>query len=216
MYAKFAGLSNSHNLPIAVSSKLKQFHHIRLDGEFKRDCEVWLNFLTGPLAMVVNRPMQDLSRVLSATEINFYSDVSASKKLGFGCIFGDKWIFGAWGSKFIDVNEPSIEYLELFALCAGLLTWPEELSNCRIHCILQQPSCCCNDQLSSFVLPELYDIMTWFCVLNGLQFNRRVFVKYVETKSNFLADSLSHLQFDRFRKLGPHMLQYHDKINPSI
>ena len=76
--------------------------------------------------------MQDLSRVLSATEINFYSDASASKKLGFGCIFGDKWIFGAWGSKFIEVNEPSIEYLELFALCAGLLTWPEELSNCRI------------------------------------------------------------------------------------
>ena len=52
---------------------LKLFHHIRLDAEFKADCNIWLKFLTNPdLNELVNRPMSDwespeLNRMISAS-----------------------------------------------------------------------------------------------------------------------------------------------------
>ena len=115
MYAKY-----SNCLKGGSDSKLKQYHHMRLDQEFKLDCRVWLEFLQLSNSRVVNRPMVDLSTFVSAHEIFFYSDASASKKHGFGCIFGKRWIFGKWGEQFVLQNNPSIAYLELFALTAGL------------------------------------------------------------------------------------------------
>ena len=118
-----------------ANTKLKPHHHIRLDAEFKNDCKIWLNFLNDDkLAKVVNRPMVDLSQNLLADQIVFYSDASAREDLGFGCILNKSWIFGRWEDGFIDQYKPSIEYLELFALVAGMITWQNEpeLNNCRV------------------------------------------------------------------------------------
>ena len=117
--------------------KLKQYHHVRLNQEFKSDCCVWLQFLTYEgqgKNMVINRPMIDSLQSTSSHEIFFYSVASAAKNLGFGCILGNRWIYGQWGSEFMEYHNPSIEYLELFTLCAGILTWEhyEKLKNTRI------------------------------------------------------------------------------------
>ena len=53
-------------------------------------------------------------------------------------------------------------------------------------------------------------------VLNCLQHNRRVFVKYVKSKENTQADSLSPLRFDLFRAASPQMYQYPDAIHPDL
>ena len=50
--------------------------------------------------------------------LDFYSDASASKTLGFRCIYQRAWIAKMWEEGFIEKCEPSIEYLELFALTA--------------------------------------------------------------------------------------------------
>ena len=42
-------------------------------------------------------------------------------------------------------------------------------------------------------------------VLQSLANNVRIFAKHVRTENNGKADALSHLQFDRFRKLDPEM-----------
>ena len=78
--------------------------------------------------------MIDLTELVTADEIFFYSDASAAKKLGFGCILNQSWIFRQWESQFIEKQSPSIGFLELYALCAGLLTWENApvLNNCRI------------------------------------------------------------------------------------
>ena len=83
--------------------KMKQHYHMRLDKEFKVDCRVWLDFLTNDERYVVNRPMVDILgdiRVTS-TKICFYSDASAAKHLGFGCLLGSKWIQSFWEPDFI-------------------------------------------------------------------------------------------------------------------
>ena len=137
MYAKYSQVMNLDSYPEAHkhTHKLKAHHYVRLDGEFKSDCKVWLEFLTGDLHKVVSRPMVDLlGQVRTSKDIFFYSDASAAQDLGYGCLLNTKWLWGSWETNFIKENKPSIEFLELFALCAGILAWHDDpsLNNCRI------------------------------------------------------------------------------------
>ena len=115
--------------------KWRQYHHIKLSSEFKSDCRIWLQFLTHEgQCTIVNRLMIDLHHSVTATELFFYTDASAAQELSYGCVFDTKWTYGQWEQGFIKDCNPSIEYLELFALCAVFLTWQqdEKLKNNRV------------------------------------------------------------------------------------
>ena len=84
MYAKFSGLE---------SKKLKPFHHVRLDQEFKNDCQVWIDFLNSGHISTIFRPFVDLKKVTMATELNFYTDASKNENFGFGCVFGKSFTY---------------------------------------------------------------------------------------------------------------------------
>ena len=209
-YSKYTPIpSHRRELKYIYPTAVKPHHYVRLDKEFREDCKTWIEFLDqdSQLNEIVNRPMIDLlepSKV--STEICFYSDASASAKLGFGCILDDPWIQEYWSENgnFIEECKPSIEYLELFALVVGLFTWERQLSNCRITVFCDNKSVLSmiNNLTSSCKnCMVLIHLMT----LNGLQHNRRVTANYVSTKNNYLADSLSHGQITRFHKLRPHM-----------
>ena len=147
--------------------------------------------------------MIDLHHSVTATELFFYTDASAAKELGYGCVFDTKWTYGQWEQGFIKDCNPSIEYLELFALCAAFLTWQqdEKLKNNRViifcdnmaivNMINKTVSGCENCMY-------LLRILILNCMINNL----RLFAKYVRSKDNGLADALSRLQFKRFRQLA--------------
>ena len=233
MYAKYSNISgipktikstkskNDANKTkvIGKQSALKPYHHIRLDREFKMDRKVWLEFLNAELSHVVNRPMIDLDEVVTATDLFFFSDASAAPGLGFGCVFNKRWIFAQWEPDYIkpDLHQPTIEYLELYALCAGILTWQEHLRDCRIliHCDNQAVVSMVNNMTSSC---QNCMILLRILCLNGLKYNRRVFVQYVSSKNNFLSDSLSRLDLKRFWKhaAGLQMMTQPDKISEEI
>ena len=90
MYSKFGQVMDlpsrrsKYNKHIQTSSfKLKQHHHVRLDGEFKKDCEIWTRFLEMDEVSVVNRSMVDiLGSELMSRDIKFCSDASAAKIWG--------------------------------------------------------------------------------------------------------------------------------------
>ena len=156
-----------------------------------------------------------LGQHVTSMEISFYTDASGS--IGFGSLLNRKWIQGFWEKDFLKSNKPSIEYLELFALAAGILTWQNqpELVNNRITVFCDNTA-----------VVQMINNMTSSCehcmklirilVLDGLKFNRRLSAKYIDTKSNFLADSLSRGQWEHFRKLGPQMNVVADQIHESI
>ena len=215
MYSKFAGIINlgSHNhLVTANQYKIKQHYHIRLDNEFKMDCNVWLEFLSDNLRGVVNRPMIDIIGTrTTSTVIEFYSD--ASKTIGFGAVLNDRWICGDWCQTFLKQEDPSIAYLELFALCAGVLTWEDhpELCNCRVTVYCDNTAVV--EMINSMVSGcKNCMYLLWLITLNGLKFNRRLTAQYINTRENCLADALSRNQMDRFHKLGPEMLDTPDQI----
>ena len=77
MYSKFTG-----DVLITKSGmKLKHYHQVKIDAEFRRDCDMWVKFLQCQEA--VNRPFIDLSNDRQATILDLYSDASASVKRGF-------------------------------------------------------------------------------------------------------------------------------------
>ena len=117
MYVKFSGKQIVNKEGIL----LKPHHHVRLDKEFHLDCAIWECFLLDVNA--VTRPFIDLDYVLSAETMAFYSDATANEKLGFGTTFGNNWTFGRWEANFVAKNKSSIEFLELYGLCAGIFTW---------------------------------------------------------------------------------------------
>ena len=232
MYAKFSNQMSLPGLEANIHDKkqsrydakkfvLKQHHHVRLDAEFKKDCETWMEFLSRkPLSLVVCRPMVDiiLGIIPMSRDIVFYLDASAAKNLGFGCLLKSQWIQAFWEPGFIQEKSPSIEYLELFAMTAGLFMWQDnpELNNCRITLF-------CDNQA---VVHMINNGMVSSCencmkllrmlVLNGLNHNRRISAKFVPSKQNILTDALSRGQWERFRRHGKHMNLLPDVISPEV
>ena len=183
---------------------LKQYHHMTLGKDFKQDCEVWVRFLSNPDINSICRPFVDVDAVTHATVLNFYSDVSLSGKKGLGAVFDNRFIVGKWGEHFIMEQQPSIEYLELFALFVALVTWGdcEQLCNTRviIYCdnqsvrdMINGYHSCCSQCLKILRL----------IALDEIKFNRRVFMRYVKLAHNILADSLSRMDFQCFWKHAP-------------
>ena len=126
MYAKFTGAK-----PIGLWG----YHHVRLDGEFKRDCLVWKEFLTNCQRQGIAQPFIDFYDVEEqehGAEVKFLlSDATACESLGFGVIFNMSCVYQRWEDGFIREFQPSIKFLELYALCIGVFLWSSQLKNTR-------------------------------------------------------------------------------------
>ena len=133
MYAKFLNVINvgtkidPPTVRYATAQKLRSYHHVHLDREFKSDCEMWKVFLSH--ISVVCCPFADFQVALDTRELSFYSDASQNPVLGFGAIFNTEWTYHQWEKNYIEVKQPSIQYIELFALCIGVFTWSHKLKN---------------------------------------------------------------------------------------
>ena len=110
--------------------------------------------------------------------------------------------YAPWDYSFVQSIEPSIEYMELFAVVAATLTWLHRFRDKRIqlHCDNQSMVNMLNSMSSSCknCMVLIRKIMLC-CLLN----NVRLSAVYISMKNNFLADALSHLQFKRFFNLAP-------------
>ena len=213
MYAKYANIKSR-----STGKLLKHYHHVKLDTEFKSDCLVWLKFLENAEEnrQMMCRSYVDLLSFDSSQDIVFFLDAFKNERLGFGVYYDKQWTFGAWELGYIKKFNPSIEYLELFALCVGIFTWAEKLKDCRItiFCDNQAVVSMVNNMTSGC---QNCMVLLRLLVLNGLTFNRRILVKYIPTKKNNLADALSHLRLDLFWRCTPSgTRKYPERIPPTL
>ena len=188
----------------------KPHHQVKLSLECKLDLEIWKKFLMFP--QIVARPFMDFNTQLTSIDIDMYSDASRNPELGFGAYCGPDWCFGQWDSSFIKTQQPSIEYLELFAVAVAIMNWIKFFKNKRIllYCDNQAVVHMINGTTSScgqcMVLLRLI-------VLEGLLHNVRISARYVKTKNNGKADALSRLDFKRFHKLTENQNMNRDPSN---
>ena len=187
LYAKTAGV-------------LKPHHHIQITREMHADLTTWLEFLNHPTAYC--RPFMDFREDMFAQDVDFSSDASKNFKLGMGAICQNSWMFMQWEDELEQLN-PSIEYLELFALAAAVLAWISRFRNRRVfifcdnmsvvHMINNSSSSCRN-----CMVPIRLITFETLCQ------NVRIFAKHVRSEDNGISDALSRLDFKRFRNLTAH------------
>ena len=180
---------------------LKQHHHLRVTGEMREDLRMWLSFLESPLAF--SRPFIDFNSTLTATVLNWFTDATKNSILGFGGYCGDCWFATQWGD-FVTECDPSIEYLELYAVTIAVLLWLKKFKNSRIVLFCDNESAVhmINNQSAKDVNCM---VLIRIIVLESLICNSRVFARHVAGSKNQISDSLSRGNFEQFRRLTAHM-----------
>ena len=197
-----------HKLKVTNSrgQLLKQYHHVTLNADFLQDCRVWTQFLKAEDVHICH-PFIDFSNP-EGEILNFASRAAKSGKLGMGVVFGNNWICMSWGQSFITDMDPSIEFLELYALTMALMTWSQvdrKLLNNRIviFCdnqgVIQMVN---NYATSCYQCHKLIHIIA----LCGIRYNLRVIVKFVRSQENVLPDALLRLDFKRFWRSAPYSM----------
>ena len=180
-------------------ANLRDYHHINLNKDFRDDCLTWLDFLDGNKysESVCCRPFLDLKHKLDATVLNFYTDATANEKLGCGGIFNSHWYWLKWDTSFIRKHKPSIQYLELYAVCVGVFIWTDLLKNTRfvVHCDNKTVVDILNDTFSH---SRQCMILVRKLVLHALRNNFRVFARHVAGIHNNFSDLLSRQKLNKF------------------
>ena len=192
MYAKF-NVQKTEN-------KLRSFHHVRLDREFKQDCIMWKTFLQRCEHATIARPYLDiLNKEDTAIRLQFHSDATANGQLGFGIIFESSWSYQKWEPGFVANFNPTIQFLELYALCVGVFTWADKLVNRRVIVFTDnEPSMNMINNTSGgckFCMTLIRKLM-----MKCMDFNLRIFAEHVKGTENYLSDSLSRMKIDLFKE----------------
>ena len=114
---------------IPNNSKLKPHHHVKINSEMQLDLNMWKTFLSHQ--SVFARPFIDLVGN-NSTIVEMYSDASKNDLLGMGAYSQNEWTYTQWESDFISKENPSIEYLELYAVTVGNFLWLQNYKNQHI------------------------------------------------------------------------------------
>ena len=148
-----------------------------------------------------SRPFLDFHQVLQADQVFFYTDSSRNTELGFGGICNNSWMYGKWPAGFIATCDPSIAYLELYAVTVALVLWIKKFNNRRIVLF-------CDNISVVYMLNKMVSgcrncmVLLRLITLHSMIHNMRVFARYVSTADNDLADSLSRLKVSKFKQLA--------------
>ena len=187
-------------LTASAEQKLKPHHHIKLKKENRLDLQTWeiFSITTGSIF----KDFADFSKVWNSNDLDFYTDASRSHHRGCGGYFQRSWFSRKWSKDFIKNYNPSIAYLELYAVTVGVALWLKDLT-CKnrtiaIFCDNKSVVNMINNSTSSC---EYCMILIRFIVLMAMTNNIRITAKYVPTKDNEISDSLSRLQMERFKRL---------------
>ena len=163
------------------------------------DLEAWLLFLQSP--GVFNRPFAHFDKDNKVVMMDMATDASANKDLGAGGVCGNQWFVLQWEEDFIKKYNPSINYLELYALTVGVFSWVHMFKNHNIVIHCDNTSVChmVNSMTSS--CPNCM-ILIRLLVLKVLYHNVTLSVQYVKSADNLYPDLLSRMRYDRFRKIS--------------
>ena len=164
----------------------------------KLNLHVWRQFLTHP--SIFCRQFIDFDLKNCNEMVDLYTDASHNFNLGCGGVSDKEWYFIAWEPEFMLRTQPSIEYLELYAVAVGVVAWIPKYSNMSIYLFCDNQSVVhminnCSSSCKNCM------ILIRIIVLQGLLHNTRIRAKYVPSKLNSRSDALSRKKFSLFRCL---------------
>ena len=189
------GRAYTRRLYHATARAKKPHHRIRIDPLMRADLEMWLKFIQHPT--VFCRPFLDFKDTVFADEICMYSDASRNHKLGAGGYCGTSWFILKWDEYFMQQHEPSIAYLELYAVAICILNWIQRFANRRVILFCDNMSVVYMLNKNTSHCPKCL-ILIRMIVLHSMIHNVRVFAKHVASKDNLISDLLSRNKYQQF------------------
>ena len=137
----------------------------------------------------------DYSEDLFSDQLDWYTD--ASGVIGAGGIHGEKWFKIQWDQQFIADYSSSIEFLELYALMAGVLLWLKNYPNRNISIYTDNQSIMhmVNDSTSGC---KHCMILIRMIVLECMLWNVKLSCLHVQSQKNNFADALSRNEMPWF------------------
>ena len=178
---------------------------------------MWLVFLESP--EVYYRLFIDFSSHLEAQTLDWYTDAVKALGKGFRGHHKQEWFCGIWNEDFLKQKNPSIEYLELYAVAVSVALWLKNYKNSRIalfcdnesvvHMLNNQSSKCRNCM-----------VLIRMITLQYLTSNVRLYAKHVRTHLNGRADALSRGKIQVFhnisRRLGTKVNESQTSVPDSL
>ena len=171
----------------------KPYHHIRLSKGAKLDIALWLRFLTD-----FNGKSFFLDDAWETSDtLKLYTDSAGS--IGFGAVFGNRWLHGLWPASWKTYN---IAVLELFPIVIAIHIWGSLMvdkcvlffsDNAAVIDIINKQT---SKDASIMVL--LRDLVL-SCLTHNILFQAR----HIPGLINSRADYLSRFQVVKFKELSP-------------
>ena len=187
----YAHLENFNLLP---------HHHMRITDKICLDLVMWSKFLTHQTAYC--REFTDFSKKIKLKNIYFAMDASKNDSLGFGGHCGKFWMQQAWLGAVTRLN-PSIQFLELYALVARVLAWIQMFKNQSVIVYTDNKSRSIHSMVNKTTSGcKRCMVLVRILVMHCLKLNVRLRARYIETKHNKIANSLSRFQKFYFNKLA--------------
>ena len=186
---------------ISLASKLPHLHYrVQLTHDFQMDVDWWLHYL--PQWNGVSLFPQNHWE--SNIDLHLYTDSSDIAAAGF---FSGAWFVVPFLYEFQELKETSINWRELFAVVVAAATFgslwkgKQIMFHCDNMCVVEvvTSGSCRSDTIMNLIRKLFY-----ICA----RYEFEISMRYVNTKVNDIADALSRLQLDRFRKLAPHADRY--------
>ena len=179
----------------ATKGLTKPHHHTCLTRNLRLDLLMWLEFLHS--SSVFSRPFFDFNSEIYTTQVDWYTDASKNHKLGAGGICQDNWFALQWETDFMENCDPSIEFLELYAVVVSVAMWAHKFTNQRIVLFCDNMSVVYMINKNTTHCPHCLQLIRAL-VLESMVHNVRIFAKHVTSKNNRMADLLSRRKFEIF------------------
>lgn len=186
----------SRRFALAIGGFKNPFSHISITRPIKEDLRVWDQFLINFNGQAVWQ-----SEFVKDSEIRLFTDASGS--VGFGAFLDGHWCAERWPDSWRSPEvSRNLVLLELFPVVVAITIWSNFFENKRVMLHTDNKGVFfavnCLSSKSELVIKLLS-----FLVLQCMTFNIWLKAKHVPGITNEIADSLSRLQFRRFRELVP-------------
>ena len=188
-----------YNLSIGLS---KPYHHVKITQEVKDDLSVWESFLKSYNGRTFFLDYYWLNN----SYLNLYTD--AASTLGFGAVFQNKWLGGAWAPQCLRLN---ITLLELYPIFLALELWGDHFQNKCIQ--LNTDNMAVTFILNNFTSKDKHImVLVRLLVLNCIKNNILIRSKHLPGVENIIPDMISRLQVQKARQLAPYLDDCPEKI----
>jgi hypothetical protein len=186
----------------------KSYHHVTINREARDDIHWWCDLL-----QTCNRSsfIPDPKRIYS-TDLLLFTD--AAKQVGLGAVYGTAWIQARWADHMMDHTD-DINYLELFAIMAAVLTWGHTWAGKRIVIVTDNKNITHIWSSGSSSTPSIMTLIRklyLFAAFNKFSLS----LKHIFGHFNPIADALSRFQMTRFRDLMPDAEAAPTRIPPEV